>query len=182
MIETERLILRRWKDSDLDAFAAINQDPKVMATLGPLRTRDESKASIERIQKSFADNGYGLYATELKSTGEMIGYIGCISLPPDMPIEPRLEIGWRLSSAHWGRGYAPEGAKAVLRDMFSRPDIDELVSITAVINTNSISVMKKIGMRTNPAENFDHPKVAVDNPLRPHVLYRVKKTEFLKQK
>jgi RimJ/RimL family protein N-acetyltransferase len=104
MIETERLILRRWKESDLEPFAAINRDPKVMATLGALRTLDETKAFIGRIQKGFEDNGYGLYATEVKETGEMIGYVGCIHLPPDMPITPRLEIGWRLSSAHWGRG------------------------------------------------------------------------------
>jgi RimJ/RimL family protein N-acetyltransferase len=62
--------------------------------------------------------------------------------------------------------------------MFARPGIDEIISITAVINTKSVSVMEKIGMRTNPAENFDHPKVAMDNPLRPHVLYRLKKQEW----
>ena len=178
MIETERLILRRWKESDLEPFAAINQDPKVMATLGPLRTREETAQSIARIEKYFDEHGYGLYAAELKEPRTFIGFIGCQHLGFDAPFTPTLEIGWRLGSQYWGRRLAPEGARAVLSDMFSRPGIEELVSITAAVNIKSTSVMKKIGMHTDPREDFDHPKVAEDSPLRRHVLYRLKKNEW----
>jgi len=179
MIETQRLILRRWKESDLEPFAAINQDPLVMATLGPLRTREETAQSIKRIEDHFVDYGYGLYAAELKEPRALIGFIGCQHLSLDLPVRPTLEIGWRLGSQYWGRRLAPEGARAVLNDMFSRPGIDEIVSITAMVNIKSMSVMKRLGMHTDPAENFDHPKVPVDSPLRRHVLYRLKKHEFL---
>lgn len=179
MIETERLILRRWKDSDLDAFAAINQDPKVMATIGSLKSREETRQMMERFKDRFIEKGFCLYAAELKETAEMIGFIGCSVPGFDAPFMPCVEIGWRLASAHWGKGLAPEGAQAVLADMFARPDIEEIVSFTAAINTNSMRVMKKLGMHTDSADNFDHPNVAIDNPLRPHVLYRLKKPEFI---
>jgi RimJ/RimL family protein N-acetyltransferase len=179
MLETERLILRRWKESDIDPSAAINADPKVMEFLGPLRTREQTAQGIAKTEQYIEDHGYGLYATELKETGELLGYVGCVELSFEAPFTPTIEIGWRIGSQYWGRGFAPEGARAVVRDMFTRVGLDEIISITAVINTNSMRVMQKIGMHTDPSENFDHPKVAVDNPLRPHVLYRLKKHEFL---
>lgn len=178
MLETERLILRRWRESDLEPFAAINRDPQVRATLGPPLTVEETKEAIARYEMNFDDFGYGLYAAEMKESGALIGFIGAQELPANMPFTPRLEIGWRLSSGYWGRGLAPEGARAVLKDMFSRSGIEEIVSITAIINAKSISVMKKLGMYTHSAENFDHPKLAKDNPLCPHVLYRLKKQEW----
>src|SRR3954471_20595760 len=107
MPETRRLILRRWKDADLAPFAAINADPKVMEFLGPLKTAEETAQMITRIENGFVKNGFGLYAAELKATGEMIGFIG-VSVPSfEAPFMPCIEIGWRLASAHWGKGIAP---------------------------------------------------------------------------
>lgn len=178
MIETERLILRRWTDEDLAPFAAINADPKVMEFIGPPKTEDETRQAVARIEDGFEENGFGLYAAELKETGALTGFIG-VSVPHfKAPFTPCIEIGWRLSSAHWGRGLAPEGARAVLDNMFHRDGIAEIVSFTAVINKKSMRVMKKLGMKTNPRNNFDHPALPDDNPLRPHVLYRLNKNEW----
>ena len=177
MLETKRLILRRWRESDLAPFIAINADPKVMAFLDALKSPEETRQMIERIEACFNKNGFGLYAAELKETTEFIGFIGCSVPNFTAPFMPCIEIGWRLSSAHWGKGLAAEGAAAVLADMFLRPNIEEIVSFTATINKKSVSVMKKLGMHTDPSDNFDHPKVAKDNPLCPHVLYRLKKND-----
>jgi RimJ/RimL family protein N-acetyltransferase len=179
MIETERLILRHWQERDIDPCTVNNSDPKVMEFLGPLRTREETAMGIAKTQKYIDDHGYGLYAAELKETGMCIGYIGCAALSFDAPFTPTIEVGWRIGAQYWGRGYAPEGARAVLGDMFTRLGHEEIISITAVINTKSIRVMQKIGMHTDPRENFNHPKLAIDNPLRPHVLYRMKKKEWI---
>jgi RimJ/RimL family protein N-acetyltransferase len=176
-METNRLILRRWLSRDLAPFTAINADPKVMQFLGPLKSAEETQAMIDRIEDGFNKNGFGLYATELKETSELIGFVGCSVPAFEAPFTPCIEIGWRLASQHWGKGLAAEGARAVLADMFTRTGIDEIVSFTAVINTKSISVMKKLSMQSDARDNFDHPKVAKDNPLYPHVLYRLHKND-----
>ncbi len=175
MLETDRLILRRWTEADVDPFAAINADPKVMEYFPAPLSEEQTRQMIGRIEDGFQTNGFGLYAAELKETAEMIGFIGC-SIPNfEAPFMPCIEIGWRLGSAYWGKGLAPEGALAVLADMFSRPDIEEIVSFTASLNKKSMSVMKKIGMSSDARDNFFHPKLPKDNPLSPHVLYRLKK-------
>ena len=178
MLETKRLILRRWRNADLAPFAAMHTDPKVMEFLGPLKSIEETRQSIERIEAGFDKNGFGLYAAELKETSELIGFIGCSVPDFEAPFTPCIEIGWRLASAHWGQGLAPEGARAVLGDMFLRPDVEEIFSWTAAINKKSISVMKKLGMLSDARDNFNHPKVPKDNPLCPHVLYRLKKKDW----
>ncbi len=178
MIETERLILRRWKNEDLAPFAAINADPKVMEFIGPPKTQEKTWEMMLAIEHSFIFNDYGLYAAELKDTKEMIGFVGCWAPDFETHFTPCIEIGWRLAAAHWGKGLAPEGARAVLDDMFKRDGISEIVSFTAVINKKSMRVMEKLGMKTDPRDNFDHPALTGDNPLRPHVLYRANKDEW----
>lgn len=174
-LDTPRLLLRRWHAEDLAPFAAINADPRVRAFLGPPQTLAETAAAIARIEAHFDRHGFGLHAAELKETGEMIGFIG-LSVPAfDAPFTPCVEIGWRLAAAQWGKGLATEGARAVLQDGFSRLGLPEILSFTAILNHRSMSVMKRLGMTTNPRENFDHPKLAKDNPLCPHVLYRLTK-------
>lgn len=168
-ITTERLILREWKPEDLKMFAEINRSPKVMEFFPRPMTDGESEAFYDRIVTEFATCGYGLYAVELKSTGEFIGFVGFHNFNFDAPFSPGVEIGWRLSDAHWGHGYAPEAAKACL-DYAHRNRLSEKVySFTAVINKRSERVMQKIGMV--PAGTFLHPALPEGDRLSEHLLY-----------
>jgi RimJ/RimL family protein N-acetyltransferase len=171
-LATERLILRRWAEADRDAFAAINMDPYVMATLGPLMSREASDAFVDRIEACFEQRGWGLWCVEVVGGPACIGYVGLWPMPVDVAHLPEVEIGWRIASEQWGKGYAPEAAQAVLGDAFTRLGLDEVGSITALINDKSRRVMEKIGLVHDPTEDFDHPRLAPADPLVRHVLYR----------
>lgn len=166
-LRTERLRLRRWTDADRGAFHALNSDPAVMATIGPVMTRGESDAFMNRIEARFDELGYGLWCVDLD--GDSIGFTG-LAVPW---FRDGVEVGWRLRSEHWGNGYAPEAARACLRYAFDVVGLDEVISFTARTNTKSQRVMEKLGMARDPDGDFDHPGVPEGNPLRPHVLYRL---------
>lgn len=177
-IETQRLILRNWQPADLIPFAAINQDPKVMEYLLKPLTEAETAAMIEKIQRHFQKYGYGLFACILKETSQCIGYVG-LNVPDfEAPFTPCVEIGWRLASNAWGKGYATEAALGVIRTAFTQYGLDEVVSFTVPANLRSIHVMEKIGMTRDLKGDFDHPKVPVGHPLRHHILYRLTKTQY----
>ncbi|MCH9756286.1 MAG: GNAT family N-acetyltransferase [Gammaproteobacteria bacterium] len=181
IIETERLILRTWCDDDLEPMFRINQDPKVMEYLLPMSSKQETQDFIDRAKRNQEVYGYTFYAVELKSTHEMIGFIGLLHRKqvPFSDSNPSTEIGWRLASKHWGKGFATEGATAVLAYAFHVLYLPEVVSLTVVNNTKSRRVMEKIGLTHNPDDDFDHPKVPDDSPLKQHVLYRLFQQEYL---
>jgi RimJ/RimL family protein N-acetyltransferase len=170
VIETPRLILRPWRDSDREPFARLNADPRVMEYFPALLSRQESDAGVDWILQHFADHGFGLLAAELRETGEFIGYIGLAVPTFHAHFTPCVEIGWRLAAEYWGRGLATEGAREVLRH--SQVPI---VSFTSVQNSRSRRVMEKLGMTHDPAEDFDHPRLPEGHPLRRHVLYRLQR-------
>jgi ribosomal-protein-alanine N-acetyltransferase len=172
-LRTERLVLRPWRQSDLEPFAALNADPRVTATLAGSLSRTESDALVARIAARFCTKGFGQWAVELPGVAPFIGFIGLAAPDFDAPFMPAIEIGWRLSFVHWGRGYATEGARAVLDFAFTRAGLDALVSFTTESNLRSRAVMERIGMRHDAAEDFDHPKLDAAHPLRRHVLYRL---------
>jgi ribosomal-protein-alanine N-acetyltransferase len=167
VIRTERLVLRRWRDADREAFAAMNADPVVMATIGPPMTREQSDAYLDRIEAGWDERGFGLWCVELD--GECIGFTG-LTVPW---FRDGVEVGWRLRAEHWGSGYAPEAARAALAFGFDDLGLGEILSFTAVVNTNSQRVMQKIGMLRDPDGDFEHPGVPEGSRLRPHVLYRL---------
>ncbi len=172
LIKTDRLLLRRWREADLHPFAELNQDDLVMEHFPQKLTHQESNAMVERIERAFEENGFGLYAVELSANEEFIGFVG-LSVPRfEASFTPCVEIGWRLAQKHWGYGYAPEAAEAVLADGFERVGLKEIVSFTATCNKNSMRVMEKIGMTRKPEDDFLHPSLADGHPLKPHVLYR----------
>lgn len=177
-IETERLLLRQWLDEDLEPFASLCADPRVMEFLPATLTRSETAQMIARIRRGFERHGFGLWAVELprshRSEGrtEMIGFIG-LSVPAfEAHFMPCVEIAWRLARGHWGQGYATEGARAVLDLAFDLTGLQEVVAFTVPGNLASRRVMEKLGMTRDPADDFDHPLLPADHPLRPHVLYR----------
>ena len=168
---TDRLILRRWLDSDRDPFAALNADPEVRRHFVSTLSREESDASVDRFEAGFDSNGYGLWAVERRDTGEFIGFTGLNPMPAGIPGEGGVEVGWRLARDHWGHGFASEAALESLRFAFDELGVTHVNSITALSNTRSRSVMERIGMRQH--ELFEHPVVPVGNPLREHVRYVV---------
>lgn len=182
ILETERLILRTWKECDIDPMAVIDQDPKVCEHLPGIGNREATAAGIEKMTQHYQEHGFGFYAIELKSSLELIGFLG-IKIPFfESHFTPAVEIGWRLASNHWNQGYATEGAKAVLAYAFDILKLNEVVSFTVVNNKASRRVMEKIGMQYNPTEDFAHPHLAKGHPLKQHVLYRLSKEAFIKNR
>ncbi|HEY6466414.1 MAG TPA: GNAT family N-acetyltransferase [Candidatus Acidoferrales bacterium] len=174
-LRTERLLLRRWRDSDREPFFRINSDPRVMEFLPRLFLREESDQMIDRCERHFEDNGFGLFAVEIVGGAPFIGYIGLSAITFSAPFTPSIEIGWRLAHDHWSKGLATEGAREVVRCAFKELKIDSLVSFTSVTNVRSRRVMEKLGMTHDPAEDFDHPGLSASHPLRHHVLYRLRR-------
>ncbi len=156
-LNTERLLLRRWREADREPFARMNADPHVMEYFPAPLTRAESDALVDRIEAHFADRGWGPYAAELRATGAFVGFIG-LSVPVFRAhFTPCVEIGWRLAAEHWGKGLATEGARAVLDYAFTELRLPEVVSFTTVANLRSRRVMEKLGMTHDPADEFDLP-------------------------
>jgi len=171
VLQTDRLLLRRWRDADRDVFARMNADPRVMEFFPECLTRQESDATIDRIEKHFDAHGFGFFAAELRETGEFAGVIGLAIPRFEAFFTPCVEIGWRLDVPYWNRGLATEGARACLEFAFGSLELAEVVSFTTRGNLRSRRVMEKVGMRY--AGDFEHPRIAEGHPLRPHVLYRV---------
>lgn len=173
MLKTKRLLLRPWSAEDYAPFAEMNQDPRVMEFYPSLLSREESDRMIERVQTKIEETGWGLWAVSVPGVAEFIGYIG-LAEPSFTPLSvPLVEIGWRLAYPFWGKGYATEGALACLQYGFETLKLKEIISFTAVQNKRSRAVMERIGMHHNPEDDFDHPRIAENNPLRRHVLYRI---------
>lgn len=172
-ITTDRLLLRRWRDSDRQSFQALNADPRVMEFFPAPLTSEETDAVIVRIQNHFGRHGFGLFAAELRASQTFIGWVG-LNIPSfDAPFMPAVEIGWRLAFDFWGRGLATEGAHAVVEYAFHTLGLPSLVSFTVPANERSRRVMEKLGMAHDPSGDFDHPNIPVGHPLRRHVLYRL---------
>lgn len=173
MLSNERMLLRRWSEADRAPFAAMNGDPRVMEFyLHPL-DRAQSDALVDRIERHFKDRGFGQWAVELPGVAPFIGYVG-LSVPSFAAhFMPCVEIGWRLAAEHWGRGYATEAARLVLDHGFRSLALSEVVSFAPAINHRSRAVMERLGMRHDPADDFDHPARPGGHPLQPHVLYRL---------
>ncbi len=174
ILTTERLIIRQWRHSDLDAMAAINADPKVMEHFESTIDRDQTHIFIERSIARFEKFGYCFSPVEVKDTHEFIGFVG-LNYVDDLkiPCAPAVEIGWRLATRFWGKGYATEAASAIINHAFSTLGLDSLVSFTAATNLRSRKVMERIGFVYDQNGDFDHPKIAIEHPLRRHVLYRL---------
>ncbi len=178
MITTERLLLRQWQEEDLEPFARLNADPKVMEFFPKVKTREESASLLKNLATHIEKHGWGFWAASLLQTGEFIGLMGLEQVSFQAAFTPAVEIGWRLAFEHWGKGYATEGAKAILRYGFEKLHLKEIVSTSVQNNTRSRSVMGKIGLRYDPQDDFDHPKLPTEDPKRRHVLYRLKINEW----
>jgi RimJ/RimL family protein N-acetyltransferase len=180
-IRTERLLMRRWTQADREPFARLNADPEVARYLSGPMSRADSDVLADRIEAGFTANGFGLWAIEVAATAEFIGFTGLSRPRFDAHFTPAVEVGWRLARPAWGHGYATEAAQAALDYGFGPAGLDEIVSFTTRGNVRSRAVMNRLGMTHDPADDFDHPALADDNPLRPHVLYRLTRERWHRQ-
>lgn len=174
-IETERLLLRNWLSSDLEPWVAMNANPAVRRYFPGVLDRESSLSSLKQIRVDLSTRGYGLFAAEVKETGDFIGFIGMSHPTFSASFTPCVEIGWRLDPSAWGKGYATEGAIACLDAGFSRWKFPDIYSFTSILNTPSERVMQRIGMEK--IGTFQHPQLPEEHWLREHVLYRKKNTD-----
>ena len=180
-LETDRLIIRNWRDSDRELFHEINSDPRVMEFFPFTRNRLQSDELLARLRDSIVANGFGFTALELKATGECIGFCGLsrtdiTGLPPGM-----IEIGWRLAVPHWGNGHVTEAGRTLVDFGFNTLGLDEIVSFAVHDNHRSTAVMQRLGMTRDTARDFDHPLVPDSHPhLKRHVFHALNRKDWHK--
>ena len=170
-IRTDRLLMRRWRESDREPFGALNGDPETMLYFPATIDRPASDAFVEVIESRFDLQGYGLWALEVAETGGFIGFTGLNPMPDDVPGAGGVEVGWRLAKHAWHHGYATEAARAALDVAFEGVGLSEIWSMTAVLNEPSQAVMRRLGM--TEVARFEHPRVPLGHPIRPHVTYHL---------
>ncbi|MEX3010033.1 GNAT family N-acetyltransferase [Hoeflea sp. TYP-13] len=181
--QTDRLIVRNWRDSDEELFYHINSDETVMAFFPMRRDRQQSREMMQKIRARIDETGFGFFALERKADGIPIGFAGLARTD----LEPHLskgtvEIGWRLAATEWRKGYATEAAEGLLKLGFEQRGLEEIVSFAVHDNTRSTAVMERIGMQHDPARDFDHPHVPDTYPhLRRHVLYYITAKQWKKR-
>ena len=174
-IETDRLTLRQFTPEDNATMALINGDTKVMECFPAPMTRQQSDAMMEGIAAHWQTNNFGMFALEIRETGQLIGFTGLTHPPYETAFSPCVEVGWRLTPEAWGKGFAFEAATACLNWGFTGLDLEEIVSFTFEGNTRSRQLMARLSMMRNPSEDFDHPMLPPDSPLLRHVLYRLRR-------
>ena len=126
---------------------------------------------------AIAHQGWGLWAVEVRDIAPFIGFVGLNRVRFNAHFTPAIEVGWRLAREYWGRGYATEAARAALDYAFESLPDEQIVSFTATINEPSIRVMQRLGMTSDPSDDFDHPAVN-GGRLQRHVLYRISRDDW----
>ncbi len=175
-LETSRLTLRRWQEDDRVAFAEMNADPVVMHYFEAPFTRQQSDEAIDRYLAAFDRDGFSFFAVTVRDTGDFAGTIGLQIMRfavPNLP-QPAVEIGWRLTQSAQGKGFATEGARAIVDFAFNQLGLSEVVAITALPNRASRHVMEKLGMIHRPELDFDHPRVPAGHRYQRHTLYSLR--------
>jgi len=171
MLRGSRVILRDWVPEDALPFTQMNADPVVMEHFAKRLSIDESVAMLMRIRENIAKNGWGLWALEVE--GVFAGFVGLETPPYETPFTPCVEVGWRLRTEFWGKGYASEAATLSLLHGFEEVGLKEIVSFTTLANERSQRVMERIAMVRDVAGDFDHPVLEKEHPLVRHCLYRI---------
>jgi RimJ/RimL family protein N-acetyltransferase len=175
---SDRICLRPWRDEDREPFAAMNVDARVMEFFRDCLNRAQSDAMVEHIEKHAVQHGFGLWAIEVPGVAPFIGFAGLLIPRFSAHFTPCVEVGWRLSFAHWGHGYATECARLALRYGFGTLALPQIVAYTATTNRRSRALMERLGMGRDPADDFDYPGMPEGHHLRRHVLYRLDATSY----
>jgi RimJ/RimL family protein N-acetyltransferase len=171
VIETERLILRPWREADREPYAAMMADPEVGYWLGGPFEAASSGARIDRFDASIAERGFGRYAVERLADQALLGHCGLAEIGAQLPVAPGVEIGWAIRRDSWGQGYATEAARAVLAEGLGRLNLLRILAYTSEGNARSQALMAKLGFERRQKLDFDHPALAEDHPLRRHAVF-----------
>lgn len=187
ILKTSRLRLRTWQTTDIPKMAELSSDKEVMRYFPSTQTYEETEKFVQHNLDHYKAHDFCLYAIDLIHTGDFMGFVG-LNVPwftiPNFQSKnnPVVEIGWRIDKKYWGNGYATEAAKAVLNYAFEKLKLEEIISFTAEINLPSRRVMEKIGLKHDPKDDFNHPKLEPSSPLYHHVLYKICLKEYLQKK
>ncbi len=177
-LRSERLMLRSWRESDCEHFAALNADPEVTRHFPASLSRSQSDALADRIALHFLEHGFGLWVVERNTDAQFIGVVGLAHARFEVPFAPAVEVGWRIARAYWGHGYATEAARRALAFGFGKLALDEIVSYTVAANVASWRVMERIGMQRDQTGDFDHPSLPKGHALQRHILYRLRRADI----
>lgn len=173
IISTGRLELRLWRPEDIAPFQAFSCAPEVTRYLPGPMTMEQAAAFAEAQNTAFARHRCCYFAAAEQDTGELAGFVGLRYQDFAAPFAPCFELGWRLRPASWGKGYATEGARAAMRYGFEVLGLEQIFAFTVPDNARSRSVMERLGMRHDAANDFAHPALPAGHPLSRHVLYRI---------
>ena len=169
LFTSARLGFRGWTNDDIAPMAAINADAEVMRYFPAIPTAEQTALFVADMQQAQAARGYCYFATDNLTTGELIGFIGLHVKTFEADFTPCTDIGWRLARKWWGMGLATEGATRCLQEAFGRYNLQQVYAIAPQVNTPSIHVMEKIGMKLHGT--FQHPALAQHQWLQPCVAY-----------
>ena len=172
-LRTPRVLLRQWKDTDLDAWVEMNADAVVRQHFPSVLTRDEALAEADRSRGGVAQRGWGMWALEIPGVHTFAGFVG-LNVPRfPAPWQPAVEIGWRLRQDAWHHGFATEAAAGVLEFAFVHLQLPQVIAMSVAPNTPSHGVMERLGMTRDLAADFEHPLAPVGWPLRTHFVHRI---------
>lgn len=179
MIETERLVLRPWREADKPAFAAIINMPAMMAHFGGVKPRAEIDPLIDQQMASQARDGCSMWAVETRADGALAGICGVRwqTLYPGTPVFGELEAGWRIAERWWGQGVAREAAAASLAWAWANTDAPRVAAWTSRANVRSWGLMERLGMGRVSTLDFHHPRVAADDPEGDMIVYAIDRPE-----
>ncbi|MGI9491655.1 MAG: GNAT family N-acetyltransferase [Geminicoccaceae bacterium] len=178
-LQTERLLLRAWRDEDLEPFTALNCDPQVMRYFPRLLDRAATAKVVKKMQAHHETYSFGYWPIEVPGVAPFIGIVGLMITPFRAHFTPCIEVAWRLARPYWGQGYATEGARASLTFAFKYlPVLEEVVAFAVPDNQRSLGVMERLGMVRRQEDDFDHPALADGHPLRRHCLYRMSRERW----
>ena len=183
-VETERLILRDWREDDFGALHALCTCPQVMATIGPLHDAEKTRGLLARLQERTARDGHTFWAMERREDGAMLGFCGLkrANAPGAEPVHGEMEIGWRLREEAWGQGYAREAATASLDLAFDRFGAARVIAFTAAGNAPSQTLMTRLGMRHWPEHDYLDGRFPADAPPNPQVTFGITREEWTAQR
>ncbi len=179
-LKTKRILLRQWKESDLIPFAKMNADPEVMKYYPRTLLAKESDELANKFKKLIEQKGWGFWAAERLDDRSFIGFVGLNKPSYELPVNPCIEIGWRLAKEQWGFGYATEAAEAALEFAFQILGLEQVYSFTSIINTKSAAVMERLNMERSKS-TFNHVFMKDDMRLKEHYLYKLKKEDWKRQ-
>lgn len=176
LFTSARLGFRNWKEEHLLPMAQINADPAVMEFFPALRSEEDTRQFIQRMQYQLQQEGFCYYAVERLDTGACIGFTGLSIQDFEAAFTPCVDIGWRLAPEAWNMGFATEAARRCIRHGFTDLGLERIVAIAPSVNTRSVTVMRKAGMQ--PERTFSHPLLQDYPRLKECVLYSIRKEAY----